>query len=653
MNGRVEFLVILVGLLPASCSNGSDGPAYVDSAAGWLDGITDAASGIDAAGAELQRGQGDHSAFPADGCGRHFPDGAGDLALTDLGPGPDSLTDSGGGGGDGTVAGDAQQGCSPGCPPGLNCGQIIDQCGEKVSCGTCTLPEVCGYEMPNVCGSSGTPEALPYPEKTPYDVKGLQPDFWPDKDEIAGNGTGTVAVNLVWAFWEPAVESPPCGGGEEEYDGRCFKVDSGVDNEIKQYTSKGVVVTGVVYGVPAWAHQTIDCSPVAPGFEIFCAPDNAADYARFAGMLAKRYSGLSGNGRVADFVIHNEVNTNDWFDIGCGQGKACNSQAWMDTYADNYAKAYDAITVNQPYAKVLMSFTHHFDTAYDKPNQTNPTLSVKTFITAVAGKLGDREWRVAYHPYPPNLLKPAFSADDLPLVTYGNVGVIVGWLMAAFPNDPHAWDVQLTESGVNSLAPNSSAQAQVEGVCKSLYNVTGTPGISNYIYHRLKDHPAETAAGLGLGLRDTDGNPKPAWSTWALANRFDLSPPQLSCGFENLPFTRLVRAFKAGRGHWATTRKPPAGFAEEQVYALHYAKQPGTIMLYECMKGDDSFVSKEQSCEGHQPMGPLGYIHTDSVPNSVALYNCVSGNNSDHMISPEPDCEVYNTEHLLGYALTF
>jgi hypothetical protein len=183
--------------------------------------------------------------------------------------------------------------------------------------------------------------------------------------------------------------------------------------------------------------------------------------------------------------------------------------------------------------------------------------------------------------------------------------------------------------------------------------VVATPGISNYIYHRMKDHPVETAAGLGLGLVGDNGDFKPSWVTWALSNRFDLDPPQLSCGFENLPYTRLVRAYKSGRGHWASTRKFPEGFTEEQVYGLHYEEQPGTIMLYECMNGSDSLISKEQSCEGLQPMGPLGYIHTAPVDGSVALYRCHSPTAEDHMISPDPNCESYETEHLLGYALVW
>jgi hypothetical protein len=494
------------------------------------------------------------------------------------------------------------------------------------------------------------PEPLPYPAKTAYQVKGIQPDFWPNKDEIAGNKAGSVAMNLVWFGWEPSVKASPCPASEQEFDGHCFAIDVAVDAAIRDYTALGVVVTAVVYGVPGWARQNVACSPVAPGFEIFCKPDNPADYARFAGMLAQRYDGLHGNGRIADFVIHNEVNSNDWFDVGCGQGTPCDTGAWLQAYADNYALAYDAITQQQPHAKVLMSFTHHFDTVFDQPGDGSPLLSVKTFVTAMAGKLGDREWRVAYHPYPPNLLNPQFSPLDLPKVTYGNIGVIVGWLMAAFPDHPHAWDVELTESGVNSLSPHSSQQEQAEGVCRSLYNVLATPGISNYVYHRMKDHPAETASGLGLGLSDENGSFKPAWATWALSNRIDLDPPQLSCGFENIPYTRLVRAFKKGSGHWATTRKLPDGFAEEQVYRLSRDPLPGSTMLFECMAGSDSFVSKAASCEGQQPMGPLGYIRTEPFDGGVALYRCYSAQAGDHMISPDPACESWVTESLLGYA---
>lgn len=498
-------------------------------------------------------------------------------------------------------------------------------------------------------GSGG--EGLAYPTRTPYRIKGIQPDFWPNKDELAGNNTGGVAMNLVWAHWEPNFKKPPCDAAQIEWDGHCFNIDTNVDAAIKDWTNRGLVVTAVLYGVPEWARISAGCSPVAPGFEIFCAPKNAADYGRFAGMLARRYNGLSGHGRIADFVIHNEVNANDWFDIGCGQGIACDKNKWINTYADNYIAAYDAVIKEQTHAKVLVSLEHHFGSSFDNPSAKNPLLSGETLLRGLAARVETRKWRVAYHPYPPNLLAPTFGPDDWPRVTYGNLGTLAGWLRKNFPSTPSAWEIQLTESGVNSLAPQSSQAAQADGVCRSLRNALGTPGVENYIYHRMSDHPHETANGLGLGLRDDKGNAKQAWTVWALANRIDLSPPQLSCGFEDLPYTRLTRSHHPSRGHWTSSRVAPAGFTFEQSWHLHRESKAGTKMLYECRMGQHNLLTASVGCENLHPMGPVGYIHETKVKGTVALYRCRIGEGHDHFVSPDPGCEGQITEQLLGYAL--
>lgn len=486
----------------------------------------------------------------------------------------------------------------------------------------------------------------PYPARTALGLKAIQPDFQP---ATSAPGVGGVSMNLVWSDWEPAPQAPPCASGSIAYDGHCFRIPQHVDRAIRDWSGRGVVVTAVLYGVPAWARTRRACSPPSPGFAIFCAPDDARDYARFVGMIADRYDGTDGRGRVADFVIHNEVNTNTWFDVGCGSGRRCDETTWIDTYAANFNAAYDAVKRHQSEAKVFVSLDHQFG-AGTSLGSDFPVLSGESLLRGVFARAGSRAVRVAFHPYTKELVGPTFTADDWPKITPGNIGTLAGWLRKNAPDRPASWEIHLTESGINSHPSHATEQQQADWLCQSYVNVLGTPGIESYVYHRLVDHPDELAGGLAIGLLRPDSGKKAAWSVFANANASE--PSRRTCGFQDLPYTRLARSHHPRRGHWASTRLAPPGFRHEgiEVRLLRDA-EPETTMLYECQAGEHNLVTPDPRCEGLHPMGPVGHVFTRPGPGRVALHRCTVAAGKDHFISLDPSCEGHTHERLLGYAV--
>jgi hypothetical protein len=166
---------------------------------------------------------------------------------------------------------------------------------------------------------------------------------------------------FIRASYQPQEKRTPCSGNEVAYDGYCFiPVDEG---SIQLYTSKQFMITGVLIIPPYWARQSnTDCKQANQNF---CAPDNPTAFGRFAGFIAWYFNGRNGHGRITEFVIMNEVNAAEWYNIGCGNGKACNVDRWVTNYAQVYTAAYDQIRREQPQAPVLISFEHHFDSSLD------------------------------------------------------------------------------------------------------------------------------------------------------------------------------------------------------------------------------------------------------------------------------------------------
>lgn len=538
---------------------------------------------------------------------------------------------------------------NPECKPktcaeqGKKCGSTSDGCGKTIQCGSCSSSQDCKN---NVCVDKPTSVRDTYPVRK--SIKSLQPDFQ-DRAQIIGNEVHGVAMNLVWAEWQPQ-QSKSCGANQVQYDGYCFNKNQAIIDAIREYTNHGVVVTAVVYGVPDWARR--DC--VNPKKRVvqapmFCAPvdGKASDYGRFAGFVANFFNGEKGNGRVADFVIHNEVNSYMWFNIGCSDTN-CNLNTWTRVYADSYNAAYDYIKKEQKNAKVLISFDHYFGAT------KGISYRADNFLKTLVPKLGNRDWILAFHSYPPDLASPEFGANDYNnhgIISFGNIGVLAGWLRQNYPNDPHAWEIQLTENGINGVGA-SMQQRQRAQLCQAFRNVLGTPGITSFVYHRLVDHPDEVAGGLGCGLWNEDRSPKPAWTTFALANRKGVGAGWPSCGFDILPYVPLMRGYN-GKKHWVTSRQFPSGVKVEQTWHILREQAPNTQLVYECRvggpNGDHTLISTLANCENQFNMGPMGYVYKTQVAGTSPIYRCYIATTGDHFISSDPNCEGQKEESLIGY----
>ena len=480
-------------------------------------------------------------------------------------------------------------------------------------------------------------------------IKGLQPDGQ-DPGPIIGNAVHTVAFNFVWLDWQPEFKNIPCSSNEYSYNNYCYKLIPSIIEQVKKYTESEVMVTAIVYGVPKWARrgpcyyidEPMFCAPADDGFHL---------YGLFTQFLAFYFNGENGNGRISDFVIYNEVNDIKWFNYGCDNCN-CDVDKWTTIYAYNYISAYDHILSEQKNAKVLIPLQHDFFSEQDyRLKDKKCVVSGETFLKYLIPKLSIRVWRLALLSYPIDLLKPEFGPNDYPYVTFGNIGALSGWLHKNYPNNPHAWEIQLTGSGING-STSSMYAAQKKYLCQAFKNILGTPGVESFIYHRLVDHPDE--GNLKCGLWAATNAYKPAWELFALANRNGVGDGYPTCGFELLPYVEMVRGYN-GKLHYVTTRNLPNGFKKETSFKIKRESDDEEMSLvYECRvggaKGEHSFISSDHKCENQFNMGPMGYLYTKKVKDSIPIYRCFISDIGDHFITTDSNCEGKGKkEALMGY----
>lgn len=530
----------------------------------------------------------------------------------------------------------------------------------------------------------------------PYDPNGYL-------DTINGGASGVsrrVGIGLYWSAVEPcfpySASNPDCDCQDavtEDAQGHRFCVLPHVDEAIRRYSQAGWTVVGILVGVPNWANSLRYGNPggvgtpcngtagtlkvacwgaAASGDRGACAPDDGADFARFAKWHAQRYKPGSAAGVIAEYVVFNEVQKAATFDVGAPSCLAYNRQSWTETHREIFKLAYDAIkdpTAN-PSARVMVSLDGYFGDAYfgeDKLGQFPPKLSGKSLIDDLyAGTgVGNRDWDVGLHPYSvdatgtPGLC--SFAPGDYPYVNFGTLGPFQGWLRKHYGADRQ---IVITEVGFDSASSSCGGEAgQAFALCNSFRQAIATPGIEGYIVQRYLDHP-EIENGLYLGLRTPSNVEKQSWTTWR-DMAWSGGSQSWNCGFENrMPdnslATVLTRHYSVVEGrHWETTRNVSSTYSPELRWKLARNGGLDRRELFECVvTGDtDHFVSVASDCEGQTPMGSLGFAYTCTPGNPCPpagfeeLFRCYYAPGG-HIVNPGGCPPGWgDPEYSLGYAI--
>ncbi len=550
-----------------------------------------------------------------------------------------------------------------------------------------------------------------YPSQTVAEIKGLHPDAvgafaFANTSEIIGAEPGRVALVFWWPTWNVLRNWNNCGVDCYGPTGANFSAYSHpnpalnallddvkkIDALVKQYSDAGILVTALLHGTPGDPALMLDsahCTAVPPvqGSIAWCAPQPQR-FAAFAGFLAKRYNGAKGFGRIVDFTVLNEVNTNVWFDYGCGEGGdvaaalsqspvpqqlspkpssqvvPCDASTWIQQYANIYNATYDAIRQHQAQARVMVTLTQHFWPVWDfdgagwsqyyapAAQQSSPILSVQTFLngranayTGFAQRVGGRQWVVALHPYPimaPPYYTLGFETNDYPYVTFGNIGVAQAWLRQTFPGSLAASELYLTEQGLSSHVGRNQPDffAQYWGVSTQQAAAQLQTMSTAQIQALVEDYQSTLLCQAFINVVGT-----PGINSFLYHRMVDHNG---AGGEEDLQLgLRRQDAQRSAKPAWSTwvfangaqNQAPRCGFEFGAKIALHRWSDQSTGRHWVSTRVPPRTFGANRTLRTNYGGAPEASwrVWRDQRPGTLALYSCLVGDHN--LLTPDVSCE--------------
>jgi hypothetical protein len=320
------------------------------------------------------------------------------------------------------------------------------------------------------------------------------PDAMTNLEQAAAAGATVIHTAASWAEIAPTKPADPADGSDPAY--RLGDLDALVANA----RDAGLQVMININGTPKWANGGMTPNHM---------PKRLADLTTFARMLATRYNGHQGLGRVELWSVWNEPNL-QLFLTPQYSGQKIVSPA---EYANLYKAAYSGIKAGNKLAQVAIGETSNL--GRDKPSAAagvSQSVSPGTFARLLAQQKGLKFAAWATHPYP-----TAPDAKPLEQVRYPNVSLAMlptfeANLKKLFHREVPIW---ITEYGYQTRPsqPHGVTNAQQAAYAKqALAFARADKDVKMFIWFTFRDSAGNP---WKSGVEQANGAHKPGYAALA------------------------------------------------------------------------------------------------------------------------------------------
>jgi len=386
--------------------------------------------------------------------------------------------------------------------------------------------------------SSLTRRKLPFART--HSKKGLQVQM---VDDAMALGVQHAALNVDLAnlfAWAPTPDAIPY-----VVDGERFLFNPPVvvdlDQRVTMLSHAGMTVTLILLNYTNTAEAAAAEVMRHPNYSDGCpnhlsafntaTADGLKHYRSAVEFLIDRYTQPDGRfGRALGYIIGNEVNSHwHWCNMG---------EVSMEEFTEDYLRAMRiAATAAEricPTARVYMSLEHHWNARFDSQTKSFPGRAFLELFASRAREQGDFAWHVAHHPYPDNLMEPAFWKDKAATndvstttkITLKNIELLPKYLRR--PELLHKGEPRhliLSEQGFHTKDGPDGEMLQAAAFCAAYFKVAHIDGIDAFILHRHVDFRDEGGLRLGLWTRNEmspgpgdPGRPKRIYEVFRMAD---------------------------------------------------------------------------------------------------------------------------------------